>query len=152
MERGAPVLGSGALTGADADLVRRAELFAGLPPGDAEAFMTVAHEHELEAGSTLIREGERGARVIAFFLVLEGEVAVDVGGEQVAARGPGDYVGEVALLEDTPRTATVTAATDVRCLTLSAWDFRRFAAEHPETAERLRQHIAARASHDASTE
>jgi CRP/FNR family transcriptional regulator len=140
------------LTGEDADLVRRAELFSGIPPGDADAFMAVAHEHAFEAGSTLIREGERGARVVAFFLVLEGEVAVDVGGERVAARGPGQYVGEVALLEDTPRTATVTAATDVRCLTLSAWDFRHFAEEHPEAAARLRQHIAARASYDAPAE
>jgi CRP/FNR family transcriptional regulator len=139
------------LTGADAELVRRAELFAGLPPGDADAFLAVAHEHELEAGSTLIREGERGARVLAFFIVLAGEVAIEVGGRRIAARGPGDYLGEVALLNDTPRTATVTAMTDVRCLALSAWDFRRFAEKHPETAERLRQHIAARASDTAES-
>lgn len=130
------------MAGGDAELVRGAGLFAGLPPADVDAFLAVARELSFDAGSILMRDGERGARVLAFFLVLEGSVAVDVGGNRVATRGPGDCLGEIALLHDAPRSATLTAESDVRCLGMSAWDFRLFVQEHPEAGSRLEQQIA----------
>jgi CRP-like cAMP-binding protein len=92
----------------------------------------------------LIREGERGARVLAFFIVVDGRVVVSVGGEERARLGPGDHFGEIALFHDVPRMATVTAATDLRCLAIGSWQFRPFVESHPEVAWRLLETMAER--------
>ena len=81
-----------------------------------------------------MREGERGARVLAFFVIAEGSASVTVGGETKAVLGPGDHFGEIGLFYDQPRTATVIAEADLRCYALSAWDFRPFVEAHPQIA------------------
>ena len=75
---------------------------------------------EVPTATVLIREGEAGDR---FYAIEEGEAVVTVRGREIARLGPGEYVGEIALIRDVPRTATVTAATDLRLLALEREDF-----------------------------
>src|SRR5204862_275093 len=75
------------------------------------------------AGETACREGSGGA---AFFLIDSGEAVVTVRGEERARLGPGHSFGELAMIDEGPRSATVTAATDLVCWGLTYWDFRPF--------------------------
>ncbi len=87
-------------------------------------------------------EGEGG---IGFFIIEEGTVAVSVGGVERRTLGPGDYFGEMALIDpDATRTATVTASTDTVCHGMTQWEFGPFVREHPEVAWALLQALAAR--------
>lgn len=127
-----------------AELLRRVPLLESLDLEDLERLARTMRELEFEAGSTITREGERGARVAAFFLLLEGEVVVAKRGTEVARLGAGDFLGETALLLERPRTATVTAATSVRCLATSAADFRTFVDAHAEVSWVLLEAMAER--------
>ncbi len=89
----------------------------------------------------MTREGEAG---VGFFVVVDGSATVSVGGEERATIGPGDSFGEMALLDEGPRSATIVAATDLRCLALSAWEFKPFVEENPSVAWAMLQTLAAR--------
>jgi CRP/FNR family cyclic AMP-dependent transcriptional regulator len=125
-------------------------LLAGLEQAELEHLGEQFKEHVFPAGSSVIREGERGARVLAFFIIAEGTASVLVGGERKATLGPGDYFGEIGLFHDRPRTATVTAESDLRCFALGAWDFRPFVEENPQVAWPIMQVMAQRLADNAS--
>jgi CRP/FNR family cyclic AMP-dependent transcriptional regulator len=93
------------------------------------------------AGTVIAREGQRG---LGLFLILEGECSVSIGGKERARLGPGQFFGEIALLDGGPRTASVTALTDVRLLGLTEWVFRGLLAEHPSIALKTLEAIAGR--------
>jgi CRP/FNR family transcriptional regulator, cyclic AMP receptor protein len=93
------------------------------------------------AGKVLTREGQQGYE---FFIVLEGEVEVRQGDRLVATRGPGEYVGEIALLDKRPRTATVVATTPVLVEVLSRREFMSLLAQAPELSEQLLATMARR--------
>jgi CRP-like cAMP-binding protein len=78
-------------------------------------------ERRFRAGDTVTQEGAGG---VGFFVVQEGEADVQVGGEAKGSVGPGDYFGEIALINESPRTATLTARTDMLCYGMTPWDFR----------------------------
>ena len=80
---------------------------------------------------------------VGFFIVAEGEASVTVDGREVARIGPGDHFGELALINEDARTASVTAVTRLRCHVIAFWDFRKFARDNPDVAWRLLQHVAA---------
>jgi CRP/FNR family transcriptional regulator len=99
-------------------------------------------ERRVEAGGEIMSAGRGG---VAFFILLEGEAAVTVDGHERRRLKAGDYVGEIAMIDpDAPRSATVTAITDVRLAHLSAWDFRPFVVENPEVAWDLLRTLAKR--------
>ncbi|MGH3143560.1 MAG: cyclic nucleotide-binding domain-containing protein [Gaiellales bacterium] len=100
-----------ALAPAGLELVRRISIFAALPEPILERLARALIPLEGAAGEVLIHEGEEGHR---FYAIEEGAVVVSKEGRWVAELGPGDYFGEIALLKDVPRTATVTAKTDVK--------------------------------------
>ena len=79
---------------------------------------------------------------VAFFVIAEGEAAVIVDGRRVGTLGPGDHFGELALIVERERTATVTAETPLECLEITAWDFRDFVKSDGNVAWRLLQHVA----------
>jgi CRP-like cAMP-binding protein len=85
-----------------------------------------------------------GATGTGFFIVVEGNATVSVSGEQRATLGPGDSFGEIALIDEGTRSATITAATDLRCYGLTAWEFRPFVEEHPQVAWPLLKQMARR--------
>lgn len=113
--------------------------------------LSVLHDRELErvardftertfpAGATVVTEGERSG--IGFFVIREGEAVVSVGGSEAGRLGPGDHFGELALISDRVRTATVTAETDLRCLVTAVWEFRSFVKGNPEVAWGLLEHV-----------
>jgi hypothetical protein len=102
------------------DLVRSIAMFGAMPQHQLEPMVLALTLHRARRGEVIISEGDVGDR---FYLVSEGEAVVSSGGRDVARLQRGGYFGEIALLRDVPRTATVRAATDVELLTLQRADF-----------------------------
>jgi CRP-like cAMP-binding protein len=94
-----------------------------------------ATEVSVEQGRELVREGDFSYE---FMAIEDGEAEVSRAGEHVADLGPGDFFGEVGLLERTLRNATVTAKTPMRLITLTGWDLRRVERTAPQAIERIR--------------
>ena len=78
---------------------------------------------------------------IGFFIIVDGEAVVSIDGTEVATLGPGDHFGELALISNEVRTATVTAVTTLRCLVMMFWDFRDFAKRNPDVSWKLLEHV-----------
>jgi CRP/FNR family transcriptional regulator, cyclic AMP receptor protein len=111
-------------------------LFETLTIDELKAVASVTDASDLPAGTTLIAEDEPGH---ALLVLLDGTASVTASGSRLATLGPGDFFGEIALLGDGRRTATVTAESPVRVLTMGGSDFRVFERDMPEAAERLRE-------------
>jgi CRP/FNR family cyclic AMP-dependent transcriptional regulator len=105
-----------------ADALGRTPLFGTLSRGDLVALAKLTEDLEVEEGKVLAREGEIGQE---FFVIVDGEVSVSRDGREVRTLGPGDFFGEIGVLEKTLRTASVVAKTPVRLVTLSHWDLKR---------------------------
>ena len=127
-----------------ADVLGRVALLRGLTRDDLTALDSHMRETHFMAGDVVVREGTRGARVLAFFLILDGTATVTVAGASRPSLGPGDYFGEIGLLLDVPRTATVAAKTDLLCSAMSAWDFRAFTDEYPHVLAGLGSSLESR--------
>ena len=124
------------------DDLREVNLLHGLKESDLVSLAADLAERRVAAGELIVGEGTGG---VAFFFILEGETSVSVAGEEVATLKRGDYVGELALLDpEGPRSATVTAKTDVVLAAMSTWQFRPFVLAHPEIAWTLLQRLARR--------
>ena len=108
------------LPGPELELLRSIEMFAPLPEAVLERMARNLAEVSMPAGTAIIREGDPGD---LFYVIADGEVRITVAGAEVARYGPGHYFGEIALLRDVPRQATVTALTDVRLLSLERTHF-----------------------------
>ena len=107
---------------APVDALRDFELFAALGRRELQRIADGLSERSFPAGTPIAREGEVG---VGFFLIDSGAASVSVGGREIGRLGPGDHFGEISLILDTPRTATVTAETDLRCWGMTSWEFRR---------------------------
>jgi CRP-like cAMP-binding protein len=124
------------------DDLREVNLLHGLKESDLVTLAADLAERRVAAGEPIVGEGTGG---VAFFFILQGETSVSVAGEEVATLKRGDYVGELALLDpDGPRSATVTAKTDVVLAAMSAWQFRPFVLAHSDVAWMLLQRLARR--------
>ena len=117
------------------------EMFQGMSPKELEAIHEHSREMSFSAGEVIAAEGDRAGR---FHLILEGTVSVDVHGTARPSLGPGAAFGEMSLIDDAPRSATLTAETDVRTLSISGFNFRPILLEHPEIALKLLQQLSAR--------
>jgi pyruvate,water dikinase len=121
------------------DIVRNARLFADLDAADIEKITALLKERRFAAGETVIKEGSGGA---AFYMIESGEATVTVGGEQRGTLREGDYFGEVALIDELARTATITAVTDLVCQGLTLWEFRPLVHENGAIGWKLMQTLA----------
>jgi len=121
--------------------LQRVELFSDMNRRQAEQIARLLKERQFRKGDTVIMEGSGGA---AFFLVESGYVTVSSKGVELATLGPGDYFGEIALIDGGPRSATVTAATDLTCYGLTFWEFRPLIENNGTIAWKLLQALARR--------
>ena len=110
-----------AVAAAPIDVLKRVPLFAGLDDKELQDIASSMRERRFKTGDTVTQEGAGG---VGFFVVQEGEADVNVAGESKGSVGPGDYFGEIALINESPRTATLTARTDMVCFGMTPWDFR----------------------------
>ena len=102
-------------------MLKKVPLFAGLDNKELQQIAASMRERKFKAGDTVTQEGAGG---VGFFVVEQGQADVSVGGESKGSVGPGDYFGEIALINESPRTATLTARTDMLCYGMTPWDFR----------------------------
>ena len=123
-----------------AEELARVTLFSGLNGRQLRKLAHQVKEREFRPGVTIVEEGTMSG--VGFFILADGEAAVTVDGVEVTRLGPGDHFGELALLSEDVRTASVTAVTRVRCFVIAFWDFRRFAKENPDVSWKLLQHLA----------
>lgn len=98
------------------DLLKQVPLFEQCSKKDLQRIAQISDELDFRVGKVLIEEGERGRE---FFVIVDGEVEVRRKGSKIATLGPGDFVGEMALLSKVPRTATVTTLTEVVVLVIT---------------------------------
>lgn len=109
------------MAGAPVEALQRVPLFAELDRGELGQITRLFKERRFSQGETVVREGSGGA---AFYLIESGEAAVSVGGTERSTLRQGDYFGEIALIDEGPRSATITATSDLVCYGLTFWDFR----------------------------
>jgi CRP/FNR family cyclic AMP-dependent transcriptional regulator len=112
----------------------RCPFFAGLSRSELRELAKVTEDLEVEQGKTLTREGAAGSE---FFVIVDGEVSVTKDGSEVRTLGPGDFFGEISLLEDRPRTATVTAKDTLRFFVLTRQAFRSLLDRQPELEDKV---------------
>lgn len=122
------------------DTLARVDLFAGLDKKDLQVLTNACQERTYKAGSTLIKQGDTG---VGLYVIISGTVRItqannpDKAEVDLGTTGPGSVLGEMALLDDLPRSATVTAVTDVTALLLPVWEFRTTLRNQPDIALRL---------------
>jgi CRP/FNR family cyclic AMP-dependent transcriptional regulator len=124
-------------------------LFSSLSKKEIGQISQLATPLEQPAGAVLVQEGKIGHE---FIIVLDGEIEIRKGDQVIATRGPGSYIGEIALLDHRPRTATVIATTPVTVEVIGQREFAGLLVEQPEIAQQLLSAVASRLSDlDAKT-
>ncbi len=113
-------------------LLAEVDLFHGLSKGELLKIFMLSREETVRAGRTLATEGEPGGN---FSVIMEGRAEVSVGGETVNKLGPGDYFGEISLIDGEPKSATVTATSEMTLLSLASFTFSPLLVEHPGIAQ-----------------
>jgi len=126
---------------APVEALRQVPLFDNLDEKDLDQLARQMHERRFPEGAEVTTEGATGA---GFFVISEGNADVSIGGEHRSTLGPGDHFGEVALIDDGVRSASITAATDLLCYGLTPWEFRPFVEDHPQVAWALLETLARR--------
>ena len=123
------------------ELLQRVPLFEDFERGDLQRLSRSFKQRVFDAGSTVADEGRTGA---GFFVIETGEATVSVRGTEHGRLGPGDYFGEIALIDDGARSATVTADSELRCYGLTSWEFRPLVEGNASIAWKLLETMAKR--------
>ena len=129
------------MAGPSVELLQRVPLFAGLPPRELQRLSGSFKERTFPAGQTVAAEGEGGA---GFFVIESGEAVVRIHGDERGRLGPGDYFGDVAMIDQRERTATIEAQSELKCYGLTFWDFRPLVESDARIAWPLLQAMAQR--------
>lgn len=123
------------------ELIKRVPLFAGCSRRELEEIASIADEIHLPEGRTLTKEGATGRE---FLVLVEGTADVRRNGRRINTLGAGDFLGEIALVTGTPRTATVTTTSPARMLVVTARDFRSLLRRLPSMQLKVLEALAAR--------
>lgn len=122
-----------------ADDLKRVPLFSGLSQRQLKQLAKDFNERRVKKGVELIKQGAMSG--VDCFVIAEGEASVRVDGNEVARLRAGDYFGELALVSERVRSASVVAETEMRCYTIQFWNFRKFAKTNPDVTWKLLQHV-----------
>ena len=123
------------------ELLQRVPLFADFEQNELQRLARSFKERTFDAGSTVVGEGRTGA---GFFVIESGEATVSTHGEERRKIGPGEYFGEIALIDEGARSATITADTELRCYGLTSWEFRPLVESNASMAWKLLETMAKR--------
>jgi CRP-like cAMP-binding protein len=123
------------------ELIKQVPLFAELDKKELQGLASSMKERVFNAGDTIANEGQSG---VGFFIIEDGEATVSVGGEERATLKAGDHFGEVALIDDGARTATVTAKTELKTYGITSWEFRPLVEQNADLAWKMLQTMAKR--------
>ncbi len=126
----------------DVQLLKKVPLFLGFGARHLEAIAKTAKEMDYPAGATILREGEQSN--VGFYLILDGQVEVRKGNQVLSRLGAGQFFGEMALLDDQPRSADVVTTAPTKCLVLTRWDFKGLVKTYPDIALSVIQELARR--------
>jgi CRP-like cAMP-binding protein len=127
------------MAGVPVEALHRVPLFADLSKHEVRQIASLFKERRFSEGETVVRQGSGGA---AFFVIDSGEATVFVGGEEYTTLKPGDYFGEIALIDEGTRMATITAVSDLLCYGLTYWDFRPLVEKNGVIGWKLLQSMA----------
>jgi CRP/FNR family transcriptional regulator, cyclic AMP receptor protein len=125
--------------GAPIEALQRVPLFADLDSREIKQIARLFKPRRFSAGETVVQEGSGGA---AFYVIESGEATVVVGGEEYPTLKPGDYFGEIALIDEGARMATITATSDLACYGVTFWDFRPLVEQNGVIGWKLLQSMA----------
>jgi CRP-like cAMP-binding protein len=128
------------------ELLKKVPLFAGCTKGELQQLAKTADELDLREGTVLTREGRPGRE---FFVLVDGTARVTRNGRKLADLGPGDWLGEIALITNSPRTATVTATSPLDVLVITDRRFHQLVETMPSIAMKVLSSVGERLSHDA---
>ena len=126
------------------DLLHRIPLFSAFDGKKLERLGMLADEVDVPAGKVLMRQGDSGSDMM---VLVRGQVSVERDGERLNTLGPGDFFGEIALVDGGPRTATVTVESPASLLVISHRDFHSLMDEFPEVAQQVMNALANRVRH-----
>jgi CRP-like cAMP-binding protein len=129
------------MAGAPVDAIARVPLFSELTDEELAQVARLFKKRSFAPGETVAREGSGGG---AFYLIESGTASVSVAGRERSALGPGDYFGEIALIDEGARSATITAVDELACYGLTYWDFRPLVQGHAGICWKLLQFMVAR--------
>jgi CRP/FNR family transcriptional regulator, cyclic AMP receptor protein len=132
---------SGDTPGIDADRILAQPLFSSLSREEAAEFAPFCEVRHVEQGRTVFTQG---GLAIAFFVIESGEAEAVAEGRSLRAMGAGDWFGEIAIVEQSPRTATVVATSPLTVISMTAFEFRRLEAEHPDIAATITEEMRRR--------
>lgn len=124
-----------------AEFLSKVPLFQSCTAEEIRAIADIAQESDFEAGQLIITQGTPGQ---AFYMILSGRVEIIRDGRSLGAYGPGDFFGEMSLLDNAPRSATIRALDPTRCLMLSSWDFKTLIEKTPSIAVKLLEVLSRR--------
>jgi len=123
------------------EFVARVPIFAHCTAEEIAAITEVAQEGFFQPGQIIVTQGTPGQ---AFYLIVAGRVEILRDGKSLGAFGPGDFFGEMSLLDQAPRSATIRALDATQCLMLSSWDFKSLLERHPSIAIKLLEVLSRR--------
>jgi CRP/FNR family transcriptional regulator, cyclic AMP receptor protein len=132
-------VGSVLMRGVPVEALQRVPLFADLSKREVQKIARLFKKRRFSKGETIVKEGSGGA---AFFVIEAGEAAVFIGGKQRTTLKSGDYFGEIALIDEGTRMATITASSELVCYGLTYWDFRPFVEKNGVVGWKLLQRMA----------
>jgi CRP-like cAMP-binding protein len=123
------------------EMLEKAPLWSGLSRKELKSMVSFSRERRFESGDTIVEKGERG---IAFYLILDGAVEIRSDGNTLSKLGPGEFFGEMSLLDNQPRSADVVTVQPSRVLILAAWHFAGLISANPKIAIKILQELVRR--------
>jgi len=128
-------------TNAIVEMLQKTPLWSGLTEKELKVIARSFKELKYESGQVIVRKGEPG---VGFYLIVDGTVEVRSDGRILSKLGPGQFFGEMALLDGQPRSADVVALEPSRCLAMTSWSFSGIISEHPKMALKMLQEFTRR--------